>query len=362
MRLLRSPERIIAALGVTAFLAAGCVKPGDPGVSIAPLKADIVFGVKEAAPAAAPQVLVSAPVIEEAFEDETFDEKVLEIPDVTPLPRTRLNSTTSACPAAALTAFPEKIADVRVEGMPAEGIYRFKNSANFTNPDGSTTGGSYFDTRAVRRVTQNPNKSYEFTYEVVQPYWARTGSYLVTTFRVNNNPTVIHSVNQPPQTVGVVPVPGAEAVVTPPADEPGIFVDQWEVQTKAGAVESRFRPSRPVKYLPLEEGILKAGQQWESVGIDPASGDVIRHTATVQRKTRVDACGQVVEGWLIEATQFGRFHGEQMDSKYFYNVATQFGSLFIAETVDIDFGPEGHFTYDASIAKTQPDALPDELK
>jgi hypothetical protein len=365
----RSRSQALVVFGVAAVIAGGCVKPNSPGVSIAQLKADIVFGVKEPAPPATPanfDIVAPQAFFDSAVDEETFDEKVLEIPSLTPIPQS--SPPVDDCPPAALTAFPKDTAEVTVKGMPVEGVYRFKRTITVTPTGGTPISNVGFEQHAIRNVKQTPGKPYEFTYEVVQPNILEPGFTTITYYRVNSNPTVIQSVNRGGTTVGVVPTPGVEKYVTPPTDEPGIFVDKIEKKNANGGTESTFDPMQKVKYLPLEEGVLKAGQTMDTVGIDAKNGQAIRHEGTVLRKTRVDACGEIVEGWLVESLQTRTADnnnptaaGGAVQRKYFYNIATQYGAYFIGEAIDMTVGL-GRITIDLSLANPKPQPLPDSLK
>jgi hypothetical protein len=363
LRLPAPARRAVVAISLLAFATSACVKQGAAGVSIAPLKADIVFGVKPVAPPAAPANTV---VTEAAFDTTTidqFNEKVLEIPNVTPLPKPILGQTAAdPCPPAALTAFPKQTAESTVRGTPTEGVYKFKRTLTITPPGGTPAASTGFEQHVIRRIKPTAGKAYEFSYQSVQPDNAQPGSFIVTTFRVNSNPAVVQQLNRPPQTIGVVPAPGVDQVVTPPQDEPGMFVDRFERQDRNGAsVGPVFSPARPLKYLPLDEAIVKPGQTFDTVGISPNSGQVIRHQGTVLRKTRVDACGEIVEGWLMDSTQTTSDSG-LADTKYFYNVAPQFGAMFIAESTQLTKADGTKVGIDLSIADPKPQPLPDSAK
>jgi hypothetical protein len=365
LRLPVPAKRAFAAIGLLALALSACVKQGAPGVSIAPLKADIVFGVKPVAPPAAPaNTVAETPAATfDATAVDTFNEKVLEIPNVTPIPRTPLGQAIDPCPAAALTAFPKTSADVNVKGTPAEGVYKFKRTLTVTKPGGTPATNTGFEQHVVRRVKQTPGKTYEFSYQVIQPDNLNPGQFALTNFRVNTNPAVVQNVNRPPQTIGVVGTPGVDQVVTPPQDEPGMFVDSITKQNKdGGAVAQPFAPVRPLKYLPLDETLVKPGQTFDTVGISPNSSQVVRHQGTVLRKTRVDACGEIVEGWLMDSTQTRSDSATNGDVKYFYNVATQFGAMFIAESTQLTLADSTKVAVDLSIADPKPQPLPDSLK
>ncbi len=364
-----SPRRRTLALtaGLLAVSTAGCVQPGPPGVAINKLSADIVFGVKEvvATPQVAPPNLASTPaaVVIPQIEQQTQDEeKVLPIPKSSPLVRPSVAATKSDCPAAALTAFPAKTADVVIQGTPKEGLYRFKRHVEIRDPDGAVRTTDGYEQRAVRRVVPNPAKAYEFSYQVLQPSYV-SPTFTVTSFRVNSNPTVVTTVNRPPQTIGTDPLttPGVDQQITPPQDEPGIFVDSIRTEDANGKEVSTFAPAPPIKYLPLDEGILRAGQTFDEVGISTRSLGVLRHTGSVVRKVRVDACGEVVEGWQVQATQTSSDSASSPRS-YFYNIATQYGGLFIAENSVQTLADGTVVTIDLSLAALDPQPLPQALQ
>lgn len=365
---LRQRNRALVALGLVGLIAAGCVKQGPPGVAISPLKADIVFGVKEATPVAAPANFV-APIAgstSDLVDEVTVAQKFEDVPDFTPLPNRpsapTLREPPPACPPAALTAFPALGADSYVRGLPAEGVYRFKQQVTVKPPNRDPFSYEGYSSIAVRRVVQNPSKSYEFSFQTVEPSPVFNG-VTVTSFVVNSNPAVVRNVNQAPQTIGVVPTPGVDQTITPPTDEPGMFLTGVENQSYEGDVmPGPFRPTgKGVKYLPLDESIVKPGQTFDSVGIDTTNQQALRNNGTVLRKTRIDACGEIVEGWLVEATQ--SFSTEPLlDRKVFYNIATQYGALFIAKSTEFTADDGNRWTIELSLASLKPSPLPEKLK
>lgn len=357
MRSHRPRRRASAALTLVALFGAGCVKPGPPGVSITPLSADIVFGVKEPTSSPIAPTSQAAPLLIEDPEDFA---KILEVPEATPLPTTKRPTTAAVdCPPAALTAFPKDPATVTLEGRTGEGVYRHKSVLSVTQAGRGTQTVTRFQTHAVRRVTPTAGKDYEFTYQLVEPDAVTPGEFIVTTYRVNDNPAIIRNVNQAPQTIGVVDVPGAEATITPPNDEPGIFMVSFERQAANGRVISGFEPAPAVKVLPLDEGIIKSGQNWHSTGIDPGTGNVMDVEGNVTRKTRVDACGEIVEGWLVDLTIASAFDGETFAERRLVNFATQYGGLIIGDSVSTN---PAAVTIDTSLARLAPDPLPVALK
>ena len=70
------------------------------------------------------------------------------------------------------------------------------------------------------------------------------------------------------------------------------------VDAAGNSSELTFSPA--VLYLPLE---IVPGEEFNSVGIDPRTGSVLQNQAKVMKRERVDACGEVVDGWVVESTQ-----------------------------------------------------------
>src|SRR5205085_922779 len=119
----------------------------------------------------------------------------------------------------------------------------------------------------------------------------------------NSNPTLLYENNVPARTIGVVDVPGQDIRVTPPNDEPGIFITRIQTVNPSGAVVSSFVPVLPMLILPLEGGVVRTGQTFNSIGIDATSGTVLVNRGTVGRASRIDACGEIVEGYVVSLAQ-----------------------------------------------------------
>src|SRR5207248_4804058 len=162
----------------------GCVKQDAPGVGVQKLAADIVFGVKPAVDTPPPNLepgqagpgdattYVPEPGTGSAFDAGPAAGGDFSGPNAprARLPRvTPLNPPRSTCPPAALTAFPAKEAGQAVEGLPAEGQYRWKRTGTQTvaNLPGVKLPVSGFEQRLVRHVKQVSDT--EYTVETVQP-------------------------------------------------------------------------------------------------------------------------------------------------------------------------------------------------
>ncbi|HVW33609.1 MAG TPA: hypothetical protein VHL53_13805 [Acidimicrobiia bacterium] len=374
----------LAGAGLAALLLAGCVHQDAPGVGIQKLAADIVFGVKPAADTAPPN-LAPGPVSPGdattyvpgggpagdaadfgAGDFSSGPGGSRRLPRVTPLTPSKVS-----CPPAALTAFPAKEAGLTVEGLPAEGQYRWKRSGSQTvaNLPGVKLPVSGFEQRLVRNVKKISDK--EYTFETVQP--ELSGSVTtISTFKVKVgavNQAVSPPVKPPDPTHPTTPVPlPAQVPGTRPATpapqvpetvsvgdpERGISLTKLQRVDAAGNMsELTFNPA--VLYLPLE---IVPGESFNSIGIDPRTGSVLQNQGKVIKRQRVDACGDVVDGWAVEATQTFSGPGETAPPRsYRYIIAPQLGGLIISEELHTAT-PAGTTDVVLSLGQLRPSPLP----
>jgi hypothetical protein len=381
------PSVRLAVAGLAALLLAGCVKQDAPGVGIQKLAADIVFGVKPAADTPPPNLDpgpvtggdattylpdTSSPAADPgtAFGGGGFSGPTgrtgPRLPRVTPIAPPK-----STCPPAALTAFPAKEAGQSVEGVPTEGQYRWKRAGNQTvaslpNIKLPVAG---FEQRLVRNVKKISET--EYTFETVQPELAGNVT-TISTFKVKIgavSKTVSPPVEPPDLTRPTSPVP---LPITPPGTQPplpkppvpgtvsvgdperGITLTKLQRVDAAGNTsELSFSPG--VLYLPLD---VVPGEEFNAVGIDSRTGAVLQHQAKVVKRDRVDACGEVVDGWVVESTQ--TFTGAAAASPprtYKYIVAPQLGGIIISEEIHTST-PQGTTDVVLSLGQLKPAPLP----
>ncbi len=375
--------RLLVA-GLAALLLSGCVKQDAPGVGIQKLAADIVFGVKPApetpppnlapgqvGPGDATTYVPDAPTWSDPSTPDASDfsgpaRPKRGVPRLTPLAPSK-----STCPPAALTAFPAKEAGQTVEGVPAEGQYRWKRSgtqtvANLPNVK-LPVGG--FEQRLVRNIVKVSET--EYTFETVQPDLG-TNITTISTFKVKIgavSKSVTPPVEPPDLTRPTSPVP---LPITPPGSQPTLpkpplpsnvsvgdpergisLVKLQRVDPAGNASELTFSPG--VLYLPLD---VVPGEEFNAVGIDPRTGAVLQHQAKVIKRDRVDACGDVVDGWVVESTQTFTGAGQAAAPRtYRYIVAPQLGGIIISEELHIS-GAQGTTDVVLSLGQLKPSALP----
>ena len=361
--------RQLSRLAALLVFGSACVKQNDPGVGLVKFDSSAVFGI---APKEEPVVA--------GFELPT---DLAELPDVSrPITPLRPRVDEGPCPEAKLTAFPARASTVKVDGLPTEGLYRWKRPLLTLKNSAATPPllkGYPFtlQSRAIRRVVKEGD--HQFSFEMVAPSTLSENRTTITSFRVNTNEQLVVDRRVDSRTIGVVNVPGTDVRVANPSDAPGIFITAIEEQDPQGVRLSRFEPVQPMLVVPLEGGLIRSGQAFRSVGIDATSGSAITNDGIVGRTSRVDACGEIVEGYAVTLHQTltddsahypspvdaGATAATQGETREItYNFATQYGALPIAETLSIgDVNVDDY----AALAKLElggltPKPLPDSLK
>jgi hypothetical protein len=372
--------------GLAALLLAGCVKQGPPGVGVQKLAADIVFGVKPAVDTPPPNLEPGqvGPGDATTFVPDAGSSRAAGSSDgggdfssgpARPGPRlprvTPLTPPKSTCPPAALTAFPAKEAGQTVEGVPTEGQYRWKRAGTQTVAalPGVKLPVTGFEQRLVRNVTKVSDT--EYTFETVQPELSGNVT-TISTFKVKigavsksvtppvQPPDLTHPTAPVPLPVQVpgtqpglpkLPVPGSVSAGDP---ERGISLMKLQRVDAAGnSSELSFSPG--VLYLPLE---VVPGEEFNSVGIDPRSGSVLQNQAKVVKRERVDACGEVVDGWAVESTQTFSGTGQTAPPRtYRYIIAPQLGGIIISEEIHTA-SAQGNTDVTLSLGQLKPAPLP----
>ena len=117
------------------------------------------------------------------------------------------------------------------------------------------------------------------------------------------------------------------------SDVDGIYITRI-VRRETGKSPQEFLPVSPgLRIIPLP---ARVGQSFTSVATDPLRGTAVRLDGTVKEIGRVDACGLLVDGFLVTAKILTRLAGTPENERDIttdanYIVATQLGGLMIAE-------------------------------
>ncbi|HUR48081.1 MAG TPA: hypothetical protein VMY88_00930 [Acidimicrobiales bacterium] len=332
-------SRAVVLIALLGLVAAACGEQAEPTVRLQNVQADIVFGEITPPPPPAPANFSGGPVgqIEDVVEvDEIeFDDKGF----LTRLPPRA--APIEPCPPAALTEFPDKEASLNVEGKPAVGLYRWVRSGEQMLAAAPTfkIPVSGFEKRLIRAVEAENDTT--FTFETVQSEMG-TGQIVVTRYRVKTAPTQ--------QRVGPTDVRVGEP-------DRGVAIYQIErFDPKTGASISTFTPTPPVLILPLP---IVPGEAFDATGIDPGSGSSLRISGSVRKRQQVDACGEVIDGWLVEGTRTtsGLSPEDSATQTYHYIVATQLGGAIIQEYLESS-NTTGSAKITFRVGQTVPDPLP----
>ncbi|HVE94243.1 MAG TPA: hypothetical protein VNB24_04935 [Acidimicrobiales bacterium] len=372
--------RLLAGVALVALVSGACVKSDPPGVSISEVKTSAKFGFEEKDKKLAD---FDVPQEDTAFAGATELPTLPELPPLSrPTPRAPAVRGNPDCPEAQVDAFPKDFATVQVKGQPTEGTYKWKRDlvvkvnrvSNPKNPFLVQQGVP--ETRFIRRVTKSSTVPHEFRFEMVAPD-ATTSNVVITSFLVNNNPALVANERVDARTIGVVDVPGYDLRVPPPNDMPGVYITKIENKDAKNATVFSFSPVRPMLILPLEEGIIRTGQTFSSYGVDPTTGDVLANEGNVGRTSRVDACGEVVEGYSVTldqsytrdvntadpATELDKYGARQLTRTLHYVFAPQYGLLPIAENLSIgELTDQQALIVRRSLAGLKAEPLPPSIK
>lgn len=335
-------RRFIGLIVALALASAACGQPNDPTVRLQNVQADIVFGEITPPNNAAPANAALGPLGEAddfgEVDEFDFDDKSGILSRLPPRP-----PAAEPCPPAGLTDFPEQEASLNVLGTPRVGLYRWvrQGEQSLTAAPTLKLPVSGFEKRLVRAYEKESDTA--FTFETVQNEFG-SGQIVVTRYRVKTAPTQ--------QRVGPTDVRVGEP------DRGIAIISIRRFDSKTGAALSTFAPTPPVLVLPLP---IVPGEAFEGAGIDPVDASTLRIQGSVRKRQQVDACGDVIDGWLVEGTRtfsggLGQATGTQT---YNYIVATQLGGLIIQEFVESN-SAEGSAAVTFRIGQKDPAPLPEE--
>ena len=334
-KLPRRARPAVVWLVFLAVLAAGCAKEGEAGVGVKNLEADLVFGakdpVKDTRPANAPGPDTNL-TPEAAAADVDLPEQVFQKPKGPSFKPARF--VPAPCPDAALNAFPAETAPLTVpsDRRPALGTYRWKKSGESRTAltGNQPIGIRGFEQRAVTNLVERgasvnesgtPNSAQDpgvvFEYDTTQP--DINGLIVTTTWRVNTSPNS-RTVNSPA-------TPHSVRTGEP---ERGVAIRRILVKNRSGEVVSDFAPVTGLLIVPLP---IRPGEHFQSAAVDSSTGASASYEADVVKRDRVDACGTLVEGWLVSGTQSFSGDAGTYTQKYDVIFATGMGLIVSEKTV-----------------------------
>lgn len=322
MSLSPSRKRAVAVLPLLALIAGACVKPDAPGIKVSPIEASLVFGVKEKPPVPSNPFDDVDLTPESTDDDFTFES--IELPVDITLPRV----STEFCPKAPPSAAADTPSEVDITGDPLQGLARWKIDGYVTNTDGSqATAKRRYEGRIIRdfkAVPPDADPRYQagdkvYTFQMVQPSVSNKNVLIISTYEVRT--TALQ--NRPGVPAGPVQPPTAGQ------PERGVVLKRIESQDGNGqSVGQPFAPTTGLLLLPLP---VTSAEQFQSSAVDPKNGRTLALNATVTQRARVDACGDLVDGWLVESQLLDSTQPSPEPLNYSFMVATQFGGQLISE-------------------------------
>ena len=318
----KSLSRVIS-LAVAALLTAACAGPRTPlEVSVKEFPTDVLLGKKAAPP---PPPLPGAnlnPGFPTLFQPPSFtvDTRTGEITRPPPAPVLQ-------CPTAHPFTGPTHPAFSRPStAPPAPGEYVFRNTGTISKLGAKVAGGAVpaQTRRQIDDIRPAPGgRGYDFTvYEDLGPF-TRT----MSTYRVIGE----NSVNNPAVNDGTA----------------GVFLVQYATESQAAT--DNFNPNPAIKLL---EFPAEPRREWDTRGVDPLTqasmtfharigidvpdGDDPDDLPDFQAKTRVDACGVVLDAWIVDIVNGQIVSGQgELVINARYAMAPQFGGLTLMETVKL---------------------------
>jgi hypothetical protein len=312
------------------MLSAGCVHPGASGVKVAPVKAELVFGVKD--------TTKSAPTpIDVAFStDENLVDSGPSRPAFQPF---RPNNSfqiplyigdnagddfvIEGCPDKIVKPLPRRNAAADVDGDPPIGKIPFSGSQTIYRQTDTVSRQLDPEDRVYRNLKKSPDKNNKiFTYEIVQPYGK---DFLVSLIQVNPNSTA--------ETVRPTTEPAIESQRYRSDPESGVVLKRTDiVDAKGNAVPGTkpFVPSTGLLLLPIPV----SSEDYTSSAVDPSTGRTLVLQASVKARERVNACGEPAEGWLVQAFYTVADGNTEKDYRWNYVIAPQYGGIIISEDVN----------------------------
>jgi hypothetical protein len=327
---LKRPDLRFTAAVALLFVLFSCVQPPLPRVGLKKLAADVVFGAARPQPVVAP----AGAVQDEPIEGGTTNFKPLRSSSA---PSPVINR----CPNAGANEFPSQEAPLTVTDRPKGGYYAWKQKGSEKRPEYPIRiPMPEFADRQVKEVNSSGLPATDFTFRTVEKDPSLLSNTLITsTFRVD--------------------------LTNPDAGSRGIVLTKVERDRQDGSKPGEFNPNPAVMYLPLP---VRIGSEFafDSVGVDPITLQTMRQQGYVRERKRIDACGKLIDSWLVDGQRTIISSGGSNPSNYDYAIATHLGGLIVFEHVESPCQPgadgkcptEAQLAYDTNIGQLTPDPAP----
>jgi hypothetical protein len=335
---MREKWRSVAALLGMAVLSA-CAQRAAPGVQTQSVPANISFGVPPVTAVALPAgvtfpVSVAAPAVGLPSLDPISALPPLPLP--APFP---IDSVGSGCTPGGAAKFPTLPAsnNVPAQRFPELGHYRWNYRGQRSDAAGKAVPLVGSQDRYLANLVKTPESTVagaSFTFDSVERDVV-IGHFVTTTYSVAlsgpaSNPTVSSNV----ATTGLSL----------------LKIVNVDPTTKTSTT---FAPAQPLLLVPLP---IVVGQTVSSVGVDPISFTTVQFKGTVGASQRVNACGQLIEGYPVTGTETIVSGTASVALAYTLVIAPQFGGVPIAETTNQSVTTLGATSLAYTVAQATPDS------
>lgn len=302
-----------AALLLLALMLPGCAG-ATRGVGVKSLAADLVFGIP--------------PLEEDVAPPDTFPTGELQATDIRGGPGGGFGPTAirpgiagRSCPEPEVNEVLNPSEDKPVGGPPKLGKYLWvqSGSLNYGPPVGHLPISRFSDRKVSEAKNLTAPGDWAFTTEQEEA----NGTVFLQTFEViQSRPDTQR------QSVQVLREQGQLN---------GLFLTRI-VKRLPNRTTLTFNPEPALLYLPFP---VTSGYTLTSESVDPANLQTVTHTIDVRNRQRYNACGTLVDGWLVDA--FQTFQGQDNTTRdYNYSVATSMGGLIIFEHVETPCASDPH--------------------
>ncbi len=363
---------VVVAVGL-ALAATACVDQGQPGVRTDSAQADIVFGVASAQDAELADLVVPPPPAT-ADPAQTIGH-ALRVPFRNKLPNRFSNVaftvsgndvSAGACPSAPLGAAPEELAQRNATEPPQPGLYRYRVQGTRTmtvNGQEIPAQIDSFQPRIVQNVEEVSDTSWRF--ELVEPLGDGTR---ITTWIVDTDPQEVPNPTSEdtdgdgvPDGRGISPPYVGQNPVRAGQPDRGVAIESIEDFDADGNPAGSFDAVPALLQLPLP---VLPGESFQSIAVD-RQGQFMEVDAQVGDRETVDACGELVDGWMVSqsVTTAQSIDSNVTDRDYIFS--TPLGGLLVSEhvkgsMVDPASGVSTSFDLTYSIGQVEPSPVPGE--
>lgn len=351
-----------ALLGVLLLVTLSACGPATFGVGMQRILSDILFGQPKP-PAPKPVPSPETP-----------------LPPITTLPDFNFPEPVNPCPSAPVGTPALKESEVNVDAPPTDGVYKWMSSYHYSQPGSFGPLRSGFDTRLIES-SQNvgdypatpaqgqPDHHFRFTEVMPDPY-VKGDTQVITYDEQTYSPIDFNSASEQNN---LDPNGGIDITDIKRLDPKGKIIEEFNpVKNGNGAGLLVFALPLPAgnggnTTGPTPDAPSSTEFSWEFTASDPVSQWTIRLAGSESNhRVRVDACGQIVDGWPVTANvqivkndpTTGIPYAGPLNQFWAFVVAPQYGGIIVQEAITGDAGNGATIAIQDQIASLDEQPLP----